>query len=169
MRSDVGCHSPRVALALCSLAAPALAQRADWQFGPFVKPAAVNPVIVPSRATTFLSPMNDSIVRWEEFATFNPAAVVKDGKVYVLYRAEDASGEAKIGMHTSRLGLAESADGLHFTRRAAPVLYPGKDEQRSMNGPRRGGPAYRRDRRRTYVLTYTQWNRHIPPRRRNVT
>jgi predicted GH43/DUF377 family glycosyl hydrolase len=152
-----------LALVLCSLAAPALAQRADWQMGPFVKPAAMNPVIAPSRATTFMSPMNDSIVRWEEFATFNPAAVVKDGKVYVLYRAEDASGEAKIGMHTSRLGLAESADGLHFTRRAAPVLYPGKDAQSKYEWT--GGvedPRIVETDDGTYVLTYTQWNRDIP-------
>ena len=146
-----------------ALAAPALAQRTDWQLGPFVKPAVVNPVIAPSRAPTFMSPMNDSIVRWEEFATFNPAAVVKDGKVYVLYRAEDASGEAKIGMHTSRLGLAESADGLHFTRRAAPVLYPGKDAQSKYEWT--GGvedPRIVETDDGTYVLTYTQWNRDIP-------
>ena len=31
-------------------------------------------------------------VRWQATHTFNPAAVVKDGKVYVLYRAEDDSG-----------------------------------------------------------------------------
>ncbi len=98
-------------------------------FGPFEKPKQVNPVIAPSAAPTFMSPMTDSLVKWEELATFNPAAVVKDGKVYVLYRAEDASGKTEIGFHTSRLGLAESSDGLRFTRRPTPVLYPDKDAQ----------------------------------------
>ena len=42
----------------------------------------------------------------------------------VLYRAEDDTGEMRIGLHTSRLGLAESADGIHFTRRPEPVVYP---------------------------------------------
>jgi hypothetical protein len=109
------------------LAVPVHAQTRDWMFGPFEKPRAVNPVIVPNASSSFLSPMQDSTVHWEEYATFNPAAVVRNGKVFVLYRAEDASGKMEIGMHTSRLGLAESEDGLRFTRRATPVLYPDKD------------------------------------------
>src|SRR3989442_4962348 len=78
-----------------------------WTFGPFVKPAQVNPIITPNPTSHFRSPMTDSVVAWEEYATFNPAAVVKDGKVYVLYRAEDASGEMRIGRHTSRIGRSE--------------------------------------------------------------
>src|SRR4051812_13430708 len=89
----------------------------DWTLGPFVKPAQVNPIIAPNAASTFLSPMTDSFVHWEELATFNPAAVVRGGKIYLIYRAEDASGKQDIGFHTSRLGLAESIDGLHFTRK----------------------------------------------------
>src|SRR3954451_5271588 len=98
----------------------------DWIFGPFVKPSRVNPIIAPNAASAFLSPMTDSIVHWEELATFNPAAVARDGRIYVLYRAEDVTGKREIGFHTSRLGLAESGDGLHFTRRPTPVLYPDK-------------------------------------------
>src|SRR5881628_3194429 len=134
-----------------------------WTFGPFVKPAQVNPVITPNPASHFRSPMTDSVVAWEEYATFNPAAVVKDGKVFVLYRAEDASGEQQIGRHTSRLGLAESSDGLRFTRRGAPVLYPDTDAQRQYEWP--GGvedPRAVETDDGTYVLTYTQWNRDIP-------
>ncbi|MFN2564971.1 MAG: glycoside hydrolase family 130 protein [Gemmatimonadaceae bacterium] len=149
---------------LAPLTAEALgAQGREWMFGPFEKPKQVNPVITPRGATTFLSPMSDSTVRWEEYATFNPAAVVKDGKVYVLYRAEDGSGEMKIGGHTSRIGLAESADGLRFTRRSAPVLYPAKDAQARYEWP--GGVEDPRIVERedgTYVLTYTQWNRDVP-------
>jgi len=132
-------------------------------FGPFEKPRAVNPAIAPSPASTFLSAMSDTIVRWEEHATFNPAAVVKDGTVYLLYRAEDASGAHRIGGHTSRLGLAESGDGLRFARRSAPVLYPDKDAQRQYEWP--GGvedPRLVEAEDGSYVLTYTQWNRRIP-------
>ena len=134
-----------------------------WTFGPFVKPAQVNPIITPNPTSHFRSPMTDSVVAWEEYATFNPAAVVKDGKVFVLYRAEDASGEQQIGRHTSRLGLAESSDGLRFTRRGAPVLYPDTDAQRQYEWP--GGvedPRIVESDDGTYVLTYTQWNRDIP-------
>lgn len=137
--------------------------QASWQIGPFTKPAAVNPIISPRRASVFRSPMNDSSVHWEEYATFNPAAVVRGGKVYVLYRAEDATGEMKIGGHTSRIGLAESSDGLRFTRRSAPVLFPDKDGQREREWP--GGvedPRVVETEDGRYVLTYTQWNHQVP-------
>src|SRR6478672_1491206 len=144
-------------------ASAAQAQNRDWMLGPFEKPGAVNPIITPSSAATFLSPMTDSVVHWEELATFNPAAVVKDGKVYVLYRAEDVTGKREIGFHTSRIGLAESSDGLHFTRRPAPVLYPDKDFQARYEWT--GGvedPRIVESDDGTYVMTYTQWNRDVP-------
>jgi predicted GH43/DUF377 family glycosyl hydrolase len=155
------------ALLLCILGAlagePARGQERTWLFGPFEKPPAANPVITPSQTSRFVSPINDSTVHWEAHATFNPAAVVRDGRVHLLYRAEDASGEPRIGGHTSRIGLAESADGLHFTRRLAPVLYPDRDPQTSFEWP--GGvedPRVVETDDSTYVLTYTQWNRDIP-------
>lgn len=131
--------------------------------GPFNKPAGVNPIITPNPSSTFPSPMTDSVVRWEELATFNPGAVVRGGKVYLLYRAEDASGKSDIGFHTSRIGLAESEDGLHFIRRAAPVLYPDKDLQARYEWA--GGvedPRVVESEDGTYVMTYTQWNRDVP-------
>ncbi|MFL5484799.1 MAG: glycoside hydrolase family 130 protein [Gemmatimonadaceae bacterium] len=150
-----------VASAVISTAASA--QSRDWMFGPFEKPSQVNPIISPTGKATFLSPMTDSLVRWEELATFNPGATVKDGKVYLLYRAEDATGKREIGFHTSRLGLAESTDGLRFTRRAVPVLYPDKDLQARYEWT--GGvedPRIVEGEDGTYVLTYTQWNRDVP-------
>src|SRR6202035_148561 len=92
--------------------------------------------------------------------TFNPAAIVRNGKIDVLYRAEDDSGAMEIGGHTSRLGLAESADGIHFTRRGDPVFYPAEDDQKAREWP--GGVEDPRIVERedgSYVLTYTQWNR----------
>jgi len=155
------------ALLLCLIGAlggePARGQAQTWWFGPFEKPSAANPVITPMQTSRFVSPISDSTVQWEAYATFNPAAVVRDGKVYLLYRAEDATGERRIGGHTSRIGLAESADGLRFTRRATPVLYPAKDLQASFEWP--GGvedPRIVEMDDSTYVLTYTQWNRDIP-------
>src|SRR6185503_7652192 len=148
---------------LAGLATPGSAQTQPWMFGPFVKPKAVNPILAPDTTSTFLSPMTDSTVHWEAYATFNPAAVVRDGKVYVLYRSEDASGDAKIGGHTSRIGLAESDDGLRFTRRGAPVLFPAKDDQAKNEWP--GGvedPRIVESDDGRYVLTYTQWNREVP-------
>lgn len=152
----------RALLLILALAQSLPAQTRDWMLGPFVKPPG-NPVITPNAAATFRSPTNDSTVRWEQYATFNPAAVVKDGRIHVLYRAEDESGEMQIGGHTSRIGLAVSDDGLRFTRRPAPVLYPAPDAQRRFEWP--GGvedPRVVETDDGTYVMTYTQWNRDVP-------
>jgi beta-1,2-mannosidase len=79
----------------------------------------------------------------------------------VLYRAEDNSGAMEIGGHTSRLGMAESEDGIHFKRSGEPVFYPAEDDQKTREWP--GGVEDPRIVERedgTYVLTYTQWNRN---------
>ena len=143
-----------------SLLAVAASAPRDWQLGPFVRPADGNPVISPDNSAVFQDPVLKAPVRWEALHTFNPAAVVRDGRVYVLYRAEDDSGTMQIGMHTSRLGLAESEDGIHFTRRGEPVLYPANDGQKGREWP--GGvedPRLVESPDGKYVLTYTQWNR----------
>lgn len=130
-----------------------------WVIGPFTRPATGNPVIAPQPKSTFTDPILQKPVEWEALHTFNPAAVVRDGKVVVLYRAEDNSGVMDIGGHTSRLGLAESKDGIHFTRLGEPVFYPASDEQKSREWP--GGvedPRIVESEDGTYVLTYTQWN-----------
>jgi len=135
---------------------------ADWMLGPFVRPEGIDPLIKPDSTATFDCPLAKKPVHWETAHTFNPAAIVLDGKVYVLYRAEDDSGPDQIGMHTSRLGLAVSEDGLHFTRRPKPVLYPDDDAQ--MKNERGGGcedPRLIATEDGTIVLTYTQWNRQI--------
>ena len=131
----------------------------DWQIGPFTRPTD-EPVIAPNRESVFRNPIDGKPVHWEALHTFNPAAIVGDGKIYVIYRAEDDSGEIGIGMHISRLGLAESDDGIHFRRRPEPVLYPDNDLEREREWP--GGcedPRIVEREDGTYVLTYTQWNR----------
>ena len=131
-----------------------------WAIGPFARPATGNPVVTPLPESTFTDPILKSPVHWEALHTFNPAAIVRHGKVYVLYRAEDNSGEMEIGGHTSRLGLAESGDGIHFKRLPAPVFYPDEDGQKAREWP--GGvedPRIVEGEDGTYVLTYTQWNR----------
>lgn len=133
---------------------------ARWQIGPFERPAGANPAIVPNQDSESRNPIDGKPVRWEALHTFNPAAIARDGKVYVLYRAEDSTGEMRIGLHTSRLGLAESADGIHFTRRPEPVLYPDDDSEKQREWP--GGcedPRIVEGPDGVYVLTYTQWNR----------
>lgn len=147
---------------MIALAVPAVAQIPQWQLGPFERPPAVNPVITPDTNSVFFCPMRGRPVNWEFLHTFNPAAVVKDGQIWLLYRAEDNSGDATIGHHTSRLGLAISDDGLHFQRLPAPVLYPAGDSQKENEWD--GGcedPRLIETEDGTYVLTYTEWNHKI--------
>ncbi|MDQ2798255.1 MAG: malectin domain-containing carbohydrate-binding protein, partial [Armatimonadota bacterium] len=130
----------------------------NWTLGPFVKADAANPVLAPQN-TRFDDPMTGKSLGWEQDNVFNPAAIVRNGEVCLLYRAEDDSG-AGVGQHTSRIGLAESADGLHFTRRAAPVLFPANDDQKTTDWP--GGdedPRIVETDDGGYILTYTAWNR----------
>jgi len=92
-----------------------------------------------------LSPQGDG---WESAGTFNPSVVKYHGKFVMLYRAQDRAG-------TSRLGYAESTDGIHFTRAAEPVLSPEADYEKDggVEDPRlvKFG--------RTYYLTYTGYNK----------
>jgi predicted GH43/DUF377 family glycosyl hydrolase len=146
-------------VALLGLALPLCAQQ-PFAIGPFVRPAGVNPVVRPDREASFVDPILKTAAHWEALHTFNPAAVVRGGKVYVIYRAEDDSGAMEIGGHTSRLGMAVSEDGLHFKTMAAPVFFPDEDAQKSREWP--GGvedPRIVEAPDGRYVLTYTQWNR----------
>jgi predicted GH43/DUF377 family glycosyl hydrolase len=94
--------------------------------------------------TPVIAPRGDG---WEAAGTFNPSVVVHDGKIVMLYRAQDKGG-------TSRLGYAESVDGIHFTRRSEPVFAPETDYEKDggVEDPRlvQFGD--------TYYLTYTGYN-----------
>jgi beta-1,2-mannosidase len=113
----------------------AFAKVVRWPFGAWHR----------ASQTPILAPQNSD---WESAGTFNPAIVEHGGKLVMLYRAQDASG-------TSRLGYAESADGIHFTRRSEPVLSPATDYEAGggVEDPRLvriGGIFY---------LTYTGYNK----------
>lgn len=85
---------------------------------------------------------------WESAGTFNPAIVQVGGRFRMLYRAQDAQG-------VSRLGYAESSDGMHFARRPEPVFVPETNYEQGggVEDPRivKIGDQY--------YLTYTAYNR----------
>src|SRR5437016_2537043 len=121
---------------ICPLVSLAFAaSTSNLPFGPWTR-AANEPILSPQGST------------WESAGTFNPGVVFHDGKFVMLYRAQDASG-------TSRLGYAESPDGLHFTRRPEPVLSPEVDYEKD------GGVEDPRLQKfgDTYYLTYTGYNK----------
>jgi predicted GH43/DUF377 family glycosyl hydrolase len=126
----------------------------SWMLGPFVRHGA--PVLGPRADAVFHCPVSNADVRWEEEAVFNPAAVVREGKVHLLYRAEDGAG-------TSRIGLATSGDGVAFERRPEPVLFP--DDDFMMPYEWEGGcedPRVVEREDGTYVMTYTAFHGTTP-------
>jgi predicted GH43/DUF377 family glycosyl hydrolase len=140
-----------------------VARLPEWAIGPFLRPLNVNPVIKPDPDAVFSCPMRQAPVRWESLHSFNPAATTFGGKVYLLYRAEDDSGTMAIGMHTSRLGLATSDDGLNFARQSMPAFYPALDQQKQYEWD--GGcedPRLIAGDDGLYIMTYTQWDRKTP-------
>jgi beta-1,2-mannosidase len=126
-----------------------------WALLSFEKVDSVNPVLLPG-ASVFFDPVSKKNIAWEEKDVFNPAIVVKNNKVYMLYRAQD-----KVGLPggTSRIGLAESVDGLHFTKKSNPVFFPDNDPYNKYEW--QGGcedPRIVEDEKGTYYMTYTAYD-----------
>ncbi|MEO6219878.1 MAG: glycoside hydrolase family 130 protein [Ginsengibacter sp.] len=117
-----------------------------------------NPVLSPDSSFIFIDPITRQRVKWQQADVFNPAAIVRDGKIFMLYRSEDNPAEG-IGRRTSRLGLAESEDGIHFKKFPEPVLYPDSSEYMQYDYP--GGcedPRLVQTEEGLYVIAYTAWN-----------
>ena len=92
-----------------------------WQIGPFSRRGEV---LRRQPDLRFTCPLLRASVAWAAKDVFNPAAVVRDGKVHLLFRGEDAEGPYN---GTSRVGLAVSDDGITFDVAPEPVLYPEAD------------------------------------------
>lgn len=86
-------------------------------------------------------------------AVFNPTAVIKDGRIYLLYREEDWTGVRRWN-GTSKIGLAESEDGIHFHLNSTPVIVP------TLSYETPGGCEDPRITKikNTYYLTYTAYD-----------
>lgn len=118
----------------------------------FVKVDSLNPILRPTVNQEFDCPVSKTKVQWEERNVLNPSAVVKDGKVYLIYRAQDKN-------MTSRLGLAISDDGLHFKKEPSPILFPDQDVFKKYEW--KGGiedPRIVESEDGTYILTYTSYD-----------
>src|SRR5664279_5108542 len=135
-------------------------KKLDIDLNGFYKPSE-NPIIKADSSYTFKDPLTNKLVRWQKADVFNPAAIIKDGKVFLLYRCED-NPAAVLGGRTSRLGLAVSEDGIHFKKFPAPVLYPANDHFKQYEYP--GGcedPRLVQAEDGRYVVAYTAWNNKI--------
>jgi predicted GH43/DUF377 family glycosyl hydrolase len=136
-------------------AANGTAADTTWALLPFIKVDSANPILLPGE-NAFVCPILRSEVKWDEKDVFNPAAVVRDDKVYMVFRAED-----KIGKYagTSRLGLAVSEDGINFTKMKEPVFFPNNDSLKIYEWE--GGvedPRIVESDDGTYIMTYTAYD-----------
>lgn len=69
-------------------------------------PSPHNPILAPNKGSG-----------WESAYLYNPAAILLDEKIFLLYRAQNES-------LVSAIGLAWSHDGWNFTRYTKPVVQP---------------------------------------------
>lgn len=124
----------------------------DWSMQGFVKMDSLNPILEPSAVEKFICPITKELTAWNERNVLNPAAVVRDGKVYLLFRSQDQH-------MTSRIGMAVSDDGLHFSKLPEPVFYPGEDSMKKYEW--KGGvedPRIVESEDGLYILTYTAYD-----------
>ena len=128
----------------------------DWTLVPFIKQDSVNPVMLPDSNLVFTCPILKKPVRWAQKDVFNPAAIVRNDTLFLLFRAEDVIGKYA---GTSRIGLAYSVDGLHFSKYQQPVLYPDNDAYKKWEWE--GGcedPRVVEDENGAYFMTYTAYD-----------
>ncbi len=132
------------------------ADKDAWMFRPAVKLDDYNPILEPDGKALFFCPVRKQNLKWEEKDVFNPAAVVKDGWVWMLYRAEDTIGKFA---GTSRIGLAKSRDGIQFRKNPIPVLYPDNDSLKvfEWEGGCEDPRVVKRD-DSTFIMTYTAYD-----------
>lgn len=137
----------------------AYSTQAQFMMG-FKKPKT-NPIMSADSSYTFVCPVQKKEVKWQKADVFNPAAIVKGDSVYLLFRAED-NKNALLGHRTSRIGLASSADGIHFKKYPKPVLFPDDSDMKQWDYP--GGcedPRIVQTEDGTYLLLYTSWNNKV--------
>lgn len=112
-----------------------------------------NPLLEPDGNSKFYCPIRQGWVEWEKRNVFNPTAVVKDSRVWLLYRAQDKDG-------TSRIGVANSRNGTEFRKTPVPVLFPSTDPMKEFEWE--GGcedPRVVRREDGLYIMTYTSYDK----------
>ena len=127
----------------------------------FYKPAE-NPILKADSTLAFYDSLKKQYVKWQRADVFNPAAIIKNGRVYLFTRSED-NPAAILGGRTSRIGLAVSDDGIHFKNFPTPVLYPDDSKYKKYDYP--GGcedPRVVETADGRYVMAYTSWNYDVP-------
>lgn len=80
-----------------------------WAIGPFVRYGG-NPILRPCGHG------------WENWNIYNPGVIFDDGRFRMLYRGQEKHREGTDQVTRSRIGYAESLDGVTFWQNAVPVI-----------------------------------------------
>jgi predicted GH43/DUF377 family glycosyl hydrolase len=70
---------------------------------------------------------------WEAAAVFNTAAILHNDRIHLIYRATDITSNGQQGKYINSFGYAVSTDGIHFERRATPIVV--NDVPQELRGP----------------------------------
>ena len=81
----------------------------SWAIGPFIKYGG-NPILGPEGTG------------WEGWNTYNPGVMFDGGRFRMLYRGQERVTVGSDNRTLSRIGYAESLDGVTFLRNAVPVI-----------------------------------------------
>lgn len=130
---------------------------AQWDITTLKKPAQ-NPILAADSSLLFKDPLTDKKVAWQKTAVFNPAAIVRNGRINLLYSSVDYTN-AILGKRTLRIGLATSSDGITFIKSKLPVLFPKNDAFKIYDFP--GGcesPRVVQAENGEYIMAYTSWD-----------
>ena len=147
-------------ISLCLLASCASKDPKLADLSSFYKPAE-NPILRADSTLVFYDSLKKENVKWQKADVFNPAAIVRDGKVFLFTRSED-NPTAILGGRTSRIGIAISEDGIHFKNHPIPVVYPdGNFKQYDYPGGCED-PRVVETEDGQYVMAYTSWNYEVP-------
>lgn len=124
-----------------------------WMLKSVTRSDDYNPIMEHDAKVDFKCPMRKKEVKWASENVFNPAALVRDGKVCLLFRAQDDRG-------TSRIGLADSRNGFEFKKKSEPVMFPDNDLMKTFEWE--GGcedPRVIRRKDGVFIMTYTAYDK----------
>ena len=118
---------------ICASYSPTLGPYTKYEFNPILKPTSHG---------------------WESMNVFNPTVIVKDGKFYMFYRAEDKD-ITKFKYYRSEIGLAISNDGIHWERYQDSPIIPATESYELPGGCEDPRLFKHQD---TYYLWYTGYH-----------
>ncbi|MEN2974972.1 MAG: hypothetical protein ABDH32_05265 [Candidatus Caldarchaeales archaeon] len=133
---------------LATVKIEAILKAMDKNMGQVFERYSKNPIISPD-------PNHD----WESIATFNPAAIELEGKIYIMYRALSSD-------KTSTIGLAISEDGFKIVEKLDEPIYVPRESFEIKLAPGHSGcedPRVVRIGDRIYMF-YTAYDNVNPPR-----